>query len=191
MISGVARRAQTLPVMMVPQVRPRQAHRRDLPIRAIQDGRPHLWLSVHLMAYRSSPTAPAATRPYALTCRSAQRAFTPTAHITWPGGYPTRGHGACGSGGRRLADPAGPAVKAHDGSYEGIPSPGPAPTARQPVQRPGSGAPRPRRAPSTRRVTHDKYGLGVILSVDDDAVLVNFRPHQRRIALPCAKLTKL
>lgn len=41
------------------------------------------------------------------------------------------------------------------------------------------------------QVTHDKYGLGVILSVEDHAVLVDFRPQQRRITLPCAKLTKL
>jgi hypothetical protein len=41
------------------------------------------------------------------------------------------------------------------------------------------------------QVTHDKYGLGVILRVEDDAVLVDFRPHQRRIVLPCGKLTKL
>jgi hypothetical protein len=41
------------------------------------------------------------------------------------------------------------------------------------------------------QVTHDTYGLGVILGVEDDAVLVDFRPHQRRIPLPCAKLTKL
>jgi hypothetical protein len=41
------------------------------------------------------------------------------------------------------------------------------------------------------QVTHDKYGLGVILGVEDHAVLVDFRPHQRRILLPCAKLTKL
>ena len=41
------------------------------------------------------------------------------------------------------------------------------------------------------QVTHDKYGLGVILGVEDHAVLVDFRPDQRRIALPCAKLTKL
>jgi hypothetical protein len=41
------------------------------------------------------------------------------------------------------------------------------------------------------QVTHDKYGLGVILGVEDDAVLVDFRSHQRRIALPCVKLTKL
>ncbi len=41
------------------------------------------------------------------------------------------------------------------------------------------------------QVTHDKYGLGVVLSVEGHAVLVDFRPQQRRIALPCAKLTKL
>jgi hypothetical protein len=41
------------------------------------------------------------------------------------------------------------------------------------------------------QVTHDKYGLGVILGVEDDAVLVDFRPDQLRILLPCAKLTKL
>jgi len=40
-------------------------------------------------------------------------------------------------------------------------------------------------------VTHDKYGLGVILGVEDHAVLVDFRPDQWRIPLPCAKLTKL
>jgi hypothetical protein len=40
-------------------------------------------------------------------------------------------------------------------------------------------------------VTHDKYGLGVILGVEDDAVLVDVSPHRRRIPLPCAKLTKL
>ncbi len=41
------------------------------------------------------------------------------------------------------------------------------------------------------QVTHDKYGLGVILAVEDRAVLVDFRPDQRRIPLPCTKLTKL
>jgi hypothetical protein len=41
------------------------------------------------------------------------------------------------------------------------------------------------------QVTHDKYGLGVILGVEDHAVIVDFRPQQRRIQLPCAKLTKL
>ena len=41
------------------------------------------------------------------------------------------------------------------------------------------------------QVTHDKYGLGIIVGVEDDAVLVDFRPHQRWVPLPCAKLTKL
>ena len=41
------------------------------------------------------------------------------------------------------------------------------------------------------QVTHDKYGLGVILNVEDYAVLVDFRPDQRRIPLPCTKLSKL
>jgi hypothetical protein len=41
------------------------------------------------------------------------------------------------------------------------------------------------------QVTHDRYGLGVIVGVEDHAVLVDFRPDQRRIPLPCAKLTKL
>ena len=41
------------------------------------------------------------------------------------------------------------------------------------------------------QVTHDKYGFGVILSVENHAVFVDFRPDQRRIPLPCAKLTKL
>jgi hypothetical protein len=41
------------------------------------------------------------------------------------------------------------------------------------------------------QVTHDSYGLGVILGVEEHAVVVDFRPQQRRIPLPCAKLTKL
>jgi hypothetical protein len=41
------------------------------------------------------------------------------------------------------------------------------------------------------QVTHDTYGLGVILGVEDQAVLVDFRPDQRRIPFSCTKLTKL
>ena len=42
------------------------------------------------------------------------------------------------------------------------------------------------------QVTHDKYGLGVILGVEEDvAVLVDFGPQRLRIPVPCAKLTKL
>ena len=42
------------------------------------------------------------------------------------------------------------------------------------------------------RVTHDKYGLGwVVLVEDDDAVIVDFGSHKMRIPSPFAKLTKL
>jgi hypothetical protein len=41
------------------------------------------------------------------------------------------------------------------------------------------------------QVSHDKYGLGAILGLEDHAVLVDFRTHRRRIPLPCAKLAKL
>jgi hypothetical protein len=41
-------------------------------------------------------------------------------------------------------------------------------------------------------VTHDKYGLGRVVSVEDDTSLViDFGTHQVRITTPCAKLTKL
>jgi hypothetical protein len=41
-------------------------------------------------------------------------------------------------------------------------------------------------------VTHDKYGLGRVLSVEDDtALLIHFGTHQARITIPCAELTKL
>jgi len=42
------------------------------------------------------------------------------------------------------------------------------------------------------QVTHDKYGLGRVVSVEDDtALVIDFRTHQVRITMPCAKLTKL
>ena len=42
------------------------------------------------------------------------------------------------------------------------------------------------------QVTHDKYGLGLVVSVEGDtAVVVDFRTQQVRITTPCAKLTKL
>lgn len=72
-----------------------------------------------------------------------------------------------------------------------------APRAAARRQLPGSPfkAPAPARPAETfavsDQVTHDRYGLGVVLGVEANAVLVDFRPHQRRILLPCAKLTKL
>ena len=42
------------------------------------------------------------------------------------------------------------------------------------------------------QVTHDKYGLGRVITVEDDAALViDFGTQQMRITTPCAKLTKL
>lgn len=41
------------------------------------------------------------------------------------------------------------------------------------------------------QVTHDKYGLGVVLGVEENAVVVNFGSHHQRLTLPCAKLAKL
>jgi hypothetical protein len=41
-------------------------------------------------------------------------------------------------------------------------------------------------------VTHDKYGLGRVIGVEDDtALVIDFGPRQVRITTPCAKLTRL
>jgi hypothetical protein len=42
------------------------------------------------------------------------------------------------------------------------------------------------------QVTHDKYGLGRVISIEDDSTLViDFGTQKVRITTPCAKLTKL
>ena len=42
------------------------------------------------------------------------------------------------------------------------------------------------------QVTHDKYGLGRVISVEDDTVLIiDFGSRRVQITTPCAKLTKL
>ena len=42
------------------------------------------------------------------------------------------------------------------------------------------------------RVSHDKYGLGwVVMVEDDEAVVVDFGPRKVRILSPFARLTKL
>jgi alkanesulfonate monooxygenase SsuD/methylene tetrahydromethanopterin reductase-like flavin-dependent oxidoreductase (luciferase family) len=42
------------------------------------------------------------------------------------------------------------------------------------------------------QVSHDRYGLGVVIGVEDGtAVLVDFGPRQERITMPCPKMTKL
>lgn len=41
-------------------------------------------------------------------------------------------------------------------------------------------------------VTHDKYGLGRVISVESDvAVVVDFAPRKVRITTPFARMTKL
>jgi hypothetical protein len=80
-------------------------------------------------------------------------------------------------------------VKAHDGNYGGTPCRGLALPAWQPVSGPALVRPAETFAVHDQ-VTHDAYGLGVILGVETDAVLVDFRPQHRRIPLPCAKLSK-
>jgi len=41
------------------------------------------------------------------------------------------------------------------------------------------------------QVTHDKYGLGRVTSVEDDALIVDFGSCRVRILTPYPKLTKL
>jgi hypothetical protein len=42
------------------------------------------------------------------------------------------------------------------------------------------------------QVTHDKYGLGRVVTVEDDtALVIDFGARLMRIKIPCAKLTKL
>ncbi len=42
------------------------------------------------------------------------------------------------------------------------------------------------------QVTHDRYGLGVVIGVEEEvAVLVDFGTQQERITTPYTKLTKL
>jgi hypothetical protein len=42
------------------------------------------------------------------------------------------------------------------------------------------------------QVTHDKYGLGRVISVqDDDTLVIDFGARRMRITMPCAKLAKL
>lgn len=42
------------------------------------------------------------------------------------------------------------------------------------------------------QVTHDKFGLGRVVGVEEDtAVLIEFGSGRERIVTPCAKLTRL
>jgi hypothetical protein len=53
-------------------------------------------------------------------------------------------------------------------------------------------APPPEQFAEQDQVTHDKYGLGRVVSIQDDGTLViDFGPRRMRITMPCAKLAKL
>jgi hypothetical protein len=41
------------------------------------------------------------------------------------------------------------------------------------------------------QVTHDKHGLGRVVSVQEDALVIDFGSRRVRIMTPCAKLAKL
>ena len=50
----------------------------------------------------------------------------------------------------------------------------------------------PERYSVNDKVTHDKYGLGTIIGVDEGVgVLVDFGSHKQRLRTPCSKLFKL
>jgi len=50
----------------------------------------------------------------------------------------------------------------------------------------------PERYSVNDKVTHDKYGLGTIIGVEEGVgVLVDFGSHKQRLRTPCAKLVKL
>jgi hypothetical protein len=62
---------------------------------------------------------------------------------------------------------------------------------------PGSPFNTPRATPPVKQfamqdlVTHDRYGLGRVISVEETAVLVDFGTAQERISTPYAKMTRL
>jgi hypothetical protein len=41
------------------------------------------------------------------------------------------------------------------------------------------------------QVTHDRYGLGRVIGVEENTVLVDFRTHKQRLTEPYPKLTLL
>ncbi len=80
---------------------------------------------------------------------------------------------------------------AHTGIDETCPRRDPAPSAHESLRRPAPAPPAEQFAVQDR-VTHDKYGLGRVISVQDDAALViDFGSRRVRITMPCAKLAKL
>jgi hypothetical protein len=57
--------------------------------------------------------------------------------------------------------------------------------------RPAAPGPPPEQFAEHDQVTHDKYGLGRVVSISDDTLVIDFGARRMRITMPCAKLAKL
>jgi hypothetical protein len=68
------------------------------------------------------------------------------------------------------------------------------PLPNSPFNRPDADAQpaEPERYAVSDKVTHDKYGLGTVIGVEEGiSVLIDFGSHKQRLRTPCTKLTKL
>jgi len=66
------------------------------------------------------------------------------------------------------------------------------PLPGSPFNVPDAVQPEPERYAVSDTVTHDKYGLGTVIGVEEGiSVLVDFRSHKQLLRTPCTKLTKL
>jgi hypothetical protein len=66
------------------------------------------------------------------------------------------------------------------------------PLPGSPFNRPAVAQPEPEHYAVSDQVTHDKYGLGTVIGVDEGiSVLIDFGSHKQRLRTPCTKLTKL
>jgi hypothetical protein len=57
--------------------------------------------------------------------------------------------------------------------------------------RPATPAPPAEQLAEHDQVTHDKYGLGRVISVQDATLVVDFGTRRVRFTMPCTKLAKL
>jgi hypothetical protein len=66
------------------------------------------------------------------------------------------------------------------------------PLPGSPFNRPEAAATEPEHYAVNDKVTHDKYGLGTVIGVEEGiSVLIDFGSHKQRLRTPCTKLTKL
>jgi hypothetical protein len=66
------------------------------------------------------------------------------------------------------------------------------PLPGSPFNRPEAAATEPEHYAVSDKVTHDKYGLGTVIGVEEGiSVLIDFGSHKQLLRTPCAKLTKL